>query len=192
MTGELEVNSRLLMADADRERAVARLHTAVTEGRLTVGEFEERMSGVLASRTFGEVTPFLADLPEPAESAQPMELTVRGSNIVRTGRWIVPPKLRIKASGSSIVLNFIEARVSSTVVRIEVEFRGSSMRLVVPEGSSVDVSAVTLGASTVRTRHVIDQPAAGATHYIVTGTITASSIKAHPPARWLWRRRRRS
>ncbi len=120
-----------------------------------------------------------------------MDLTVRGSSIVRTGRWAVPPKMRIKATGSSIVLNFTEAQLSSTVVHIEVEFRGSSMRLMVPEGSSVDASAVTMGASSVRTRHLSGQPAAGATHYVVTGTIAGSSIKAHPPTRWFWRRRAR-
>jgi hypothetical protein len=191
MTGEIELNSRLLIADADRERAVTRLHKAVGEGRLTLSEFEDRMSGVLASRTFADVQPFLADLPEPAELAQPLELSARGSSIVRTGRWAVPARMQLKATGSSIVLNFIEAQLSSDVVYIDVELRGSSFRMTVPEGSSVDAGAVFMAGSSVRVRHVSGQPAAGATHYVVTGTLKGSTIKARPPMRWFWRRRAR-
>ena len=62
MSSELVPNPKHLMADADRERVVTRLHGAVGEGRLTLGEFEDRVSGVLAARTFGEIEPFVADL----------------------------------------------------------------------------------------------------------------------------------
>lgn len=39
------------ISDADRERAVVRLQDAVTEGRLTISEFDERVAGVMRART---------------------------------------------------------------------------------------------------------------------------------------------
>ena len=53
------------ISDADRERAVQRLSDAVTEGRLTVAEFDERVAAVPAARTASELVPHLADLPGP-------------------------------------------------------------------------------------------------------------------------------
>ncbi len=84
MTGELAANTLLRMSDRDREGVVARLNQAVGEGRLTIEEFEERLTGVLTARTFGDIVPYVADLPTPhptATSAERTNLTVRGSSL---------------------------------------------------------------------------------------------------------------
>src|SRR2546423_7838572 len=47
VTGEMLPQRDLRMSDADRERVVGWLKSAVSEGRLTLGEFEERVDGVL-------------------------------------------------------------------------------------------------------------------------------------------------
>jgi hypothetical protein len=189
MTGEIAPNPRLLMADADRERVVTRLHTAVSEGRLTLSEFEERISGVLAARTFADVTPFLADLPE-TEPAEPIEISAYGSSISRAGRWAVPARMRVKATGSSVSLNFTEAQLSGNVIRIDVELRGSSLKMIVPEGSSVDAGAASMVGSSARVRRLSNDPRAGGIHFVVTGALLGSSVKARPPRRWFWRRNR--
>lgn len=49
--------------DADRERAIDVLRAGFAEGRLTTDEYEDRASRVLAARTYGELTPLVADLP---------------------------------------------------------------------------------------------------------------------------------
>jgi hypothetical protein len=51
------------MSDADRDRIADRLRAAFGEGRLSAEEFDERLSKVLAARTFGEAQPLVADLP---------------------------------------------------------------------------------------------------------------------------------
>lgn len=194
MSSELVPNSRLLMGDADRERVIARLNTAVGEGRLTLSEFEERMTGVLASRTFGEVEPYVADLPSgpviPHSSTEPVELSVRGSSIRRDGPWIVPSSMRIKAAGSSTRLDFTKAVVTTSIVSIEVDLRGSSLRLIVPPGTTVDAGGTTLHGSSVRVRKVAEYavPGQAGTHIVVTGNVYGSSIKAAPPRRWFWQR----
>lgn len=51
------------MSDADREQVVRRLRRAVDEGRLDLGEFDERAAIAYAARTRGDLDPLTADLP---------------------------------------------------------------------------------------------------------------------------------
>ena len=53
----------LRISDADRERAAERLHTALSEGRITLSELEERLAVVYAARYEADLHPPLADLP---------------------------------------------------------------------------------------------------------------------------------
>jgi hypothetical protein len=57
--------------NADREQVVTRLHTAFAEGRLDVGELDERLAAAYAAKTLGELVPLTADLPEPGRPAGP-------------------------------------------------------------------------------------------------------------------------
>ena len=209
MSGELVPNPKHLMADADRERVVTRLHSAVGEGRLTLSEFEDRVSGVLAARTYGEIEPFVADLPGQADllgqaglpgqvsllgqsvrasPGKPVELSALGSSIKRTGPWTVPAEMRIKAMGSSVLLDLRTATLTSNVVHIDVDLTGSSLKMIVPEGSSVDASGASLAGSATKVRRIPDFSSAGQTgaHYVVTGHLRGSSIKASPPRRPFW------
>ena len=203
MSGELVPNPKHLMADADRERVVTRLHGAVGEGRLTLGEFEDRVSGVLAARTFGEIEPFVADLPGhaglPGHSGllgqsmmsapgKPVELSALGSSIKRTGRWTVPAEMRIKAMGSSVLLDSTTATLTSNVIHIDVDLTGSSLKMIVPEGSSVDASGASLAGSAVKVRRIPEFASADQTgaHYVVTGHLRGSSVKVGPPRKPFW------
>src|SRR3954451_17418812 len=53
----------LRASDADRERVAFALQTAVSEGRLTLEEFDERVASVYAARTYGELAAVTNDLP---------------------------------------------------------------------------------------------------------------------------------
>lgn len=57
---------RLRAADADREAVAERLRSAVTEGRLDLLEYDQRLSQTYAAKTYGELDRVLADLPGPA------------------------------------------------------------------------------------------------------------------------------
>jgi hypothetical protein len=63
-------NEHVRASDADRERIVDRLRQAMDEGRLTLPEFDERLGRVYAAKTYGELTPLLADLPAQRNSRQ--------------------------------------------------------------------------------------------------------------------------
>jgi hypothetical protein len=50
-------------SDAERDSVAERLTLALTQGRLTVDEYEARVTAVYASRTRGELVALTRDLP---------------------------------------------------------------------------------------------------------------------------------
>jgi hypothetical protein len=67
----------LRASDADRERAVTALERHVAAGRLTLDEFAQRVSGVLAAVTHGELAAFTRDLPrEETGGSQHRQLAI--------------------------------------------------------------------------------------------------------------------
>ncbi|HSU00527.1 MAG TPA: DUF1707 domain-containing protein, partial [Geodermatophilus sp.] len=59
----------LRAADADRAAVAAQLGEQMSAGRLTVAEYDERLTRAYASRTYGELDELTADLPAPAPSS---------------------------------------------------------------------------------------------------------------------------
>jgi hypothetical protein len=59
----------LRASDSDREAVAERLRLATAEGRLAPEELEDRLQALFASRTYGELEPLVADLPEPEAAA---------------------------------------------------------------------------------------------------------------------------
>ena len=53
----------LRAGNVDRERVVAQLNTAFSEGRLDVAELDERVAAAYAAKTMGELAPLTAYLP---------------------------------------------------------------------------------------------------------------------------------
>ena len=60
---ELRGWADLRAADADREYVVGQLGRVYAEGRIDVGELDERMTAAWAARTYGELAALTADLP---------------------------------------------------------------------------------------------------------------------------------
>ncbi len=50
-------------SDADRERIVEQLRQHTADGRLTMDEFEQRMTAAYAAKTYGELAQLIRDLP---------------------------------------------------------------------------------------------------------------------------------
>ena len=57
-------------SDSDRDAVVSDLSEHFQAGRLTAGEFDERMGRALAARTWGELRDLLADLPATRPASQ--------------------------------------------------------------------------------------------------------------------------
>ena len=67
----------MLASDADREQVVEILTAAFVQGRLTIDELRLRVGLALASRTYAELGPMIADIPAPPLEAPPAPRSVR-------------------------------------------------------------------------------------------------------------------
>jgi hypothetical protein len=186
----------LRMSDADRERVVGWLRSAVSEGRLTLGEFEERVDGVLSAKTYGEIEPYLHDLPmvsaQRAAAPAPremVELRAVASSLKRRGRWTVPRRLVVRSKAGSVKLNFADAVIAYPVVEIELDVLAGSTELVLPDGATADVDDVIMYAGSTKSRvpASYDAPDRGP-RFVVTGSNKAGSLKVRYQRRfWRWR-----
>jgi len=57
------MDREIRVSDAEREDVVGRLRRAVSEGRLSVTEFDERAAAAYQAKTRGELEPLTLDLP---------------------------------------------------------------------------------------------------------------------------------
>jgi len=136
----------LRISDADRERAAQRLHTALSEGRITLSELEERLAVVYAARYEADLRPPLADLPAEVPVAvtpagPPMVLKAGMSTIKRTGPWRVPPRIRVLSGMGSVTLDFCDAENPHPVVEIELELGAGSAKLLVPDDAPTSTTS---------------------------------------------------
>lgn len=74
------------IGSAERETAVAALREHLEDGRLTPEEYEERSVTAARARTWAEVAPLFADLPDPRPAPVAAELT----RAAPAGRGVVP------------------------------------------------------------------------------------------------------
>lgn len=61
-------------SDAEREAVAERLRLAMSEGRLDINEYDERLRGLYASSTQAELARFTDDLPAPQPPAPDPEV----------------------------------------------------------------------------------------------------------------------
>jgi len=100
---------RLRAADDDRRHVAELLRGALDEGRLTLGEYDERLAIVYAARTYGELNAVLDDLPTTGAGTvmivPPAQLKARGAS----SRRRIPLALMILWTvwGSIVVVNLV-------------------------------------------------------------------------------------
>jgi hypothetical protein len=179
------------ISDAERERVVAQLNEAVTEGRLTLSEFEERVDGVLRSRTFGEIEPYVGDLPQKASATLPEQLEIRNrmSSLKRQGRWSVPRRLILSTSSGSVKLDFTEAVFAGREVEVRLAARSSSIELVLPLGATADIDEIDNHASSMKAKvpAVYDDQGQGIV-FRIGGEVRHSNVRVRYQRRfWRWR-----
>ena len=135
----------LRASDADRDRVLALLAEAVSDGRITADEHAERVQRACTARTLGELADVTTDLAVP--SAQPVRLD--GGRVIsgifgparRDGRWVVPESLTVTAMFGEVEIDFTEAILQARHVQLYATVIGGRLRLAVPDGVSVAVNA---------------------------------------------------
>ncbi len=175
----------LRASDADRDRVLALLAEAASDGRLTADEHAERVQRACTARTLGELADLTGDLA--VASAQPVRL--EGGRVIsgifgparRDGRWVVPETLTVTAMFGEVEADFTQAILQARHVQLLATVIGGRLRLVVPDGVSVVVTApVVLG----RRRGGTPPPAGADTPVIeVKGLVLGGEIIVRTPPR---------
>lgn len=132
-------------SDADRDRTADILREALAEGRLTAEEHSERIDGVYAARTLGELEPLVRDLPgvgvTPARApgvgtvpAEPDEnLVAVFSSAVRKGRWRPGRRTHAYAVFGNVEIDLSEALFEHPYIVVRAFSVFGSVEVTVPE-----------------------------------------------------------
>lgn len=142
----------ILASDAERDRSVAVLRDAVSEGRLTLEEFSERVGRAHAARTDQELAALARDLPSnPAASVPPAAISEEHrafcSHLTRSGPWSLPHRSSWRSIFGTIDLDLRQARLAGTETVLEVYNLFGTVTVIVPDGVEVAVRGGGLFAS---------------------------------------------
>ncbi|MFR9750442.1 DUF1707 domain-containing protein [Nocardia sp. 004] len=204
----------LRVSDVEREHVGQLLQRAVGLGMLSLGEFTERMDTALAAKTRGELNAVLIDLPGVRLAGRPAAaprtgnpvpgfgtshptLPVSGqdsgsvirsrmSGVYRRGPWQVAPTLYLNNWMSGITLDFTQAIRSTQVVEVRIDDYCSSVTLIVPAETTVDLHSLQLIGSSI-TDKVRAGASSGPLHLVVRGRIRFGSITVRYPFLTQWR-----
>lgn len=147
----------LRASDADRDRITDILRDALAEGRLTPEEHSERVEGVLATKTVGELDRFVRDLPaahtgratsayasapnRPTAGAIPVDadesVVAVFSAAVRKGRWRAGRRIHAYAVFGSVDIDLSEAIFEYQQVVIKTVSVFGNIEIRVPENVSL-------------------------------------------------------
>jgi Domain of unknown function (DUF1707)/Cell wall-active antibiotics response 4TMS YvqF len=188
----------LRASDADRDRVAERLRQAAGDGRLSIVELRERLDALYAAKTYGELEPVVADLPDAGrvESAlaskptpgkvsarvggTPVSRTAKAvfSGLARRGQWVVPTHYQVKTVFGGAELDLREARLESREVTIEVKAVFGGVDIIVPD----DVIAVVDGTAVFGgfdDKVSTSQPAPGAPVVRIGGKAVFGGVSVH-------------
>lgn len=149
--------AELRASDADRDRIADILREALAEGRLTAEEHAERVEGVLATKTVGELDHFVRDLPaahagraapgyasaphRPTADAMPVEadenVVAVFSAAVRKGRWRAGRRIHVYSIFGSVEIDLSEAIFEYQQVVIKAISVFGNVEIRVPENVSL-------------------------------------------------------
>ncbi|MFF3344257.1 DUF1707 domain-containing protein [Streptomyces sp. NPDC002779] len=188
--------AELRASDADRDRIADILREALAEGRLTPDEHSERVEGVLAAKTVGELEVFIKDLPAahgPRPAASYAHIPSRPANLptdpddtavaifssaVRKGRWRAGRRIHAYAIFGSVEIDLSEALFEYQQVVVKAISVFGSVEIRVPENVSLrGTGGGVLGSFEVDT---LDAEDAAAPVVYVDGWAVLGSIEARP------------
>ncbi|HEX6359729.1 DUF1707 domain-containing protein [Actinophytocola sp.] len=187
MNGEKQLDPRdFRVSDAERSHVVNVLQKAIGHGLLSLDEFTERTDRALAAKTRGDLNAVLVDLPglthsDPSSPVRekPVELRATMATLKRDGKWTVPRQLVVYNRLGSTVLDFSEATIAHSEVRIELNCGGGTVKIVLPERASVVSDAVRMTAGSVKDK-VGNGP--GRPRFVLSGSVTAGSLVIRRPS----------
>jgi hypothetical protein len=186
----------LRIGNADRDEIVALLRRAADEGRLAPEEVAERTFRVTTALTYADLDALVADLPVTPPSlvlaarrqaaarpgwdpSHPLVISGGAGTERRSGRWELPPYIRLSGGVGAVRLNCLEATCLAPVIDVDVSGGAGSIRIVVPDGWGVDTDQVSRGIGSVRNR-AQGVPVPGQPQLVLRGSMAMGSLRVRP------------
>lgn len=198
MTDGAEPAKQVRISDADRERGAQLLQRALTEGRITIVELDDRMRQVYDARFFDELEIPFADLPtSPGAVSLPavrsgvpvaggpaagevVTLATGWGTVKRDGRWSVPDRLNVEVGSGSAVLDCTQAQIPHRVVAIDLQVRSGTFKLILAPGMTADIDGVTTRSGTARSK-VDAVPDPSSVHFVLAGSVGSGTLVVRRP-----------
>lgn len=185
---------RLRAADADRERVLAVLRDAATDGRIGLDEHNNRADRAHTARTLGDLATLTQDLlaleQQPIQlRSEPVIALFRGER--RSGRWVLPARHVTFALGTTVELDLREALLTRRHVRLHTSAILGRVVIHVPDNVEVRIRGWTfLGRrhTSARLPQGDEPPVLELDGFSILGSLWVRSPKRGWP---LWRRRSR-
>jgi len=188
-----EAGPELRASHADRDRTVEVLRDAAGDGQLTADELDERVEAALSARTRSELVELTADLrvevDRPAKEL--VKIDQRFSDVSRTGRWMIPQRMQIKATAGNVKLDFTEAVITGNTLHLEIDLGiGADLLLITKPGITVETDDLTMRGGDVKIQDATGQVPVALT-VVISGRVRGGNIVARFPRRNLrqWLRR---
>jgi len=160
MSADPSSSPALRASDGDRDRVIELLRAAVTDGRLDIAEFDERLGAALTARTIDALAPLTADLIAAPGSGRELALPLVGTTALSTpelitikakyglarrdGRWVLPRRLVVHTSWTEVTLDLTSAIRSEPAVVIEMRVHGGKVELILAPGMLIDANELTV------------------------------------------------
>jgi len=201
-TGDSSQAPAKRIGHAERDAAVERLRTALGDGQITLDELETRMEAALEARTAGDLAVLLSDLPEPlvsssallptAEAPATVRIAASHGRADRVGAWRVPGEIVVELRHSTSTVDLRSPTLPPGGVRVVVEARHSTVKILVAEGTPVEMNDVFRRHSQTVDRHARHVTAWSGPPIVITGELAHSTLRIERPHRsWLARRQAR-
>jgi hypothetical protein len=134
--------SQMRISDADRDKVAEILREAAGDGRIDLGELDERLEATYAAKTYAELVPITHDLT-PASTSSALTGPGRGvdkesavaimGGVERRGAWVVPEHFSVFCLMGGADLDLRQATFSAREVTLTVNaFMGGADIVVNP------------------------------------------------------------
>ena len=173
-------------SNQDRDDAVKILRAAAGEGRLTADELNERTEAAQSARTSGELAALMRDLPVqddmPSDGpADLIQVDRQIGDVVRTGRWMLPRRMDIRAMLGDVKLDFTAAEITADRIRLDVDLGISSdLTLVVRPGMVVDTTNLKIRPNDLKIRDGVGAGEQAELRIEVTGRVRGDLVARFP------------
>ncbi len=157
--------------------ARARLRSLAEQGIIPPSELDQRIAALAGGGAGAALTP-----PGYAVDDR-LQIVAGWSRERRTGRWTMPPFLRVQAAGSNVRLDCRQAVAAAPMIDLEIAAGIAKVSLIMPAGWAVNADRLTKQLGTISVR-APDRPAPGCPLIWVHGSVGIGSFRARVrPAR---------